>query len=148
MSGAGARSGLLRLERTFNAPATKVFEAWTSAEVMRRWWHAEHNWETPLAEVDGRVGGAIRVAMRNPADGTAYIGRGKYTVLDPPRRLAFTWAWESNPSAQQLIEVEFIDHGDRTTVVLTNAGLPEEELGDYRDGWEKAFDNLELALAR
>jgi uncharacterized protein YndB with AHSA1/START domain len=102
----------------------------------------------PLAEVDARVGGAIRVAMRNPADGTAYVGRGEYTLFDPPRRLAFTWAWESDPSARQLIEVEFIDQGDRTTVVLTNAGLPEGEIGDYRDGWENALDNLELALAR
>jgi uncharacterized protein YndB with AHSA1/START domain len=114
---------------------------------MRRWWHAEHEWETPVAEVDVRVGGAIRLVMRNPGDGKEYAGRGEYTVLDPPRRLAFTWAWENEPSARQLIEVEFVDHGDRTTVVLTNTGLPEAETEEYRDGWEKSLDNLGLVLA-
>jgi uncharacterized protein YndB with AHSA1/START domain len=36
----------LRIERTFRAPAETVFEAWTSEEVLRRWWHTEHGWET------------------------------------------------------------------------------------------------------
>src|SRR5215218_10215894 len=118
MSGAGDGPGVLRIERTFNAPAQKVFEAWTSAEVLRRWWHAEHSWETPIAELDARVGGAIRLVMRNPADGSEYAGRGYYTVFDPPRRLAFSWTWESEAGRRQLVEVELIDHGERTIVVM------------------------------
>ena len=51
------RATTLRMERTFEAPAQAVFDAWTSEEVMRRWWHAEHDWETTVAEVDLRVGG-------------------------------------------------------------------------------------------
>jgi uncharacterized protein YndB with AHSA1/START domain len=139
--------GVLRIERTFNAPATRVFEAWTSAEVLRRWWHAEHSWETTIAEVDVRVGGAIHLVMRNPADASEYGGRGEFTLLDPPRRLAFTWTWENEPSAQQLVEVEFTDHGERTTVVMTHTGLPEAETDDYRAGWQNSFDNLDVALA-
>jgi uncharacterized protein YndB with AHSA1/START domain len=139
--------GVLRIERTFHAPATKVFEAWTSPEVLRRWWHAEHSWETTIAEVDVRVGGAIRLVMRNPADGSEYAGRGEFTLLDPPRRLAFTWTWESDPSARQLVEVEFTDHGERTTVVMTHTGLPDAETDDYRAGWQNSFDNLDVALA-
>ena len=42
----------LRIERTYQAPAEAVFDAWTSVEVIRRWWHAEHDWETTEAEVD------------------------------------------------------------------------------------------------
>ena len=56
----------LRMERTFDAPAQAVFDAWTSEEVMRRWWHAEHDWETSEASVDLRVGGEVRVVMRDP----------------------------------------------------------------------------------
>jgi uncharacterized protein YndB with AHSA1/START domain len=115
--------------------------------VLRRWWHAEHDWETPIAEVDARIGGRIRLAMRNPADGSEYAGRGEYTLLDPPRRLAFTWAWENEPAARQLIELEFVDDGDRTTVVMTHTGLPAAEIGDYREGWQNSFDNLDIALA-
>ena len=36
---------------------------------MRRWWQAERGWETTEAEVDLRVGGAVRVVMRDPRDG-------------------------------------------------------------------------------
>jgi uncharacterized protein YndB with AHSA1/START domain len=137
----------LRIERTFDAPPHDVFDAWTSVEVMKRWWHAEHSWETPFAEVDLRVGGAIKVTMRNPDDGKEYGGGGEYTLIDRPRRLAFTWAWEGDDeSRRQLIEVEFVDQGERTRVVLTNSGLPEPEVDDYRDGWSKSFDNLAVAL--
>jgi uncharacterized protein YndB with AHSA1/START domain len=140
-------SAVLRIERTLNAPAARVFEAWTSAEVLRRWWHAEHEWETPVAEVDVRVGGAIRLVMRNPVDGSEYGGHGQFTLIEPPRRLAFTWAWDREPRIRQLVEVELIDHGRRTTVVMTHTAIPEAETGEYRDGWEKSFDNLERALA-
>lgn len=50
----------LVLERTFSAPAQRVFDAFTSEEVMRRWWHVEPDWETPEAHVDLRVGGEMR----------------------------------------------------------------------------------------
>ena len=58
---------MLRIERTFDAPADAVFEAWTSEEVLRRWLHAQPDWDTPIAEVDLRVGGSVRVVMRDPA---------------------------------------------------------------------------------
>lgn len=137
----------VRLTRTFNAPPERVFAAWTSAEVLRRWWHAEHDWETPIAEVDARVGGAIRLVMRNPADGSEYGGRGTYTLIEPPRRLAFTWTWDRDPSATQLVELEFVDQGQRTTVVMTHTGLPKAETDEYREGWENSFDNLDVALS-
>jgi uncharacterized protein YndB with AHSA1/START domain len=147
VSAPGGDHGVVRIERTFNAPPSEVFEAWTSAEVLRNWWHAEHTWETPIAEVDVRVGGAIRLVMRNPTDGSEYAGSGAYTVVDPPFRLAFTWTWEYEGSRRQLVEIELIDKGGRTTVVMTHTGLPEVETDEYRDGWQKSFDNLDVALA-
>jgi uncharacterized protein YndB with AHSA1/START domain len=137
---------VLTIERTFNAPAQAVFDAWTSPEVLRRWWHADRAWETPVARVDLRLGGEIYLMMRNPEDGTEYAGRGEFTIIDPPRRLAFTWIWDSDTSARQFVEVEFIDHGEATTVVLTHSGVPAAEEGDYRTGWQASFDNLDAAL--
>lgn len=139
---------VIRLERTFDAPAQDVFDAWTSVEVLKRWWHAEHEWETPYAEVDLRVGGRVRIVMRNPEDGAEYGGSGEYTVIDPPRRLSFTWRWDrDDESLTQLLQVEFIEHSETTTVVLTDSGIPSKDVEDHRDGWTKCFDNLERALA-
>ena len=53
---------VLRIERTFTAAAEEVFDAWTSAEVMRRWFHVRPDWETPVADVDGNV--LVAVAAR------------------------------------------------------------------------------------
>jgi len=138
----------LRMQRTFQAPAAAVFDAWTSEEVIRRWWHAEHDWETTVAEVDLRVGGAVRVVMRNPDDGSEYGGGGRYTEIDPPRRLAFTWLWDDNDT-RQLIEVDFEEEeAGVTTVRFTHSGLWDEEaVRSHEDGWGKALDNLEQALA-
>jgi uncharacterized protein YndB with AHSA1/START domain len=137
----------LRIERTFRAPAQKVFDAWTSEEVMRRWWHAERDWETPEAVVDLRVGGAVRVVMRNPSTGAEYGGGGRYTEIDPPRRLAFTWLWDDN-ATRTLIELDFEEHDGVTTVRFTHSDLWDEEaVRSHEDGWSKCFENLERVLS-
>jgi uncharacterized protein YndB with AHSA1/START domain len=79
----------LRIERTYDASAEEVFDAWTSEEVLRRWFHSAPDWDTPTAEVDLRVGGKVRVAMREP-DGTEHAMGGEYTLIERPKRLALT----------------------------------------------------------
>ena len=135
----------LRMERTFEAPAQSVFDAWTSEEVMRRWWHAEHDWETTEAEVDLRVGGEVRVVMRNPHEDIEYGGGGRYTEIDPPRRLAFTWLWDDNP-ARQLIELDFEETDGRTTCASRTAacGTKRPCARTRTDGGR--FKNLERTL--
>jgi uncharacterized protein YndB with AHSA1/START domain len=140
-------SATLQMERTFAAPAQAVFDAWTSEEVMRRWWHAGRDWETPEATVDLRVGGAVRVVMRNPHTDTTYGGGGVYTEIDPPRRLVFTWLWD-DMDVRQLIEIDFEEHDGVTTVRFTHRDLWDEEaVRSHEEGWGICFDNLERALA-
>ncbi len=137
----------LRIERTFQAPADRVFDAWTSEEVMRRWWHAEKGWETPEAEVDLQLGGAVRVVMRDPESGDEFGGGGEYVEIDPPRRLAFTWVWDDE-SRRTLIEIDFHDRGDSTHVVFTHSNLIDiPTLQGHEGGWTRAMDNLDAELA-
>ena len=138
----------LRIERTYNAPAQAVFDAWTSEEVMRRWWHAAHDWETTEASVDLRVGGEVRVVMRNPHEDVEYGGGGRYTEIDPPRRLAFTWIWDDDPRRKrQLIELDFEEDDGVTTVRFTHRDLWDEEaVRSFEEGWTKAFENLQRTL--
>lgn len=136
----------LRMQRTYRAPAQLVFEAWTSEEVLRRWWHAGHDWETTDAEVDLRVGGAVRVVMRDPHKDVEYGGGGSYTEIEPPSRLAFTWRWDGD-DRRQLIEIDFEEADGATTVRFTHSGLRDaEEVRSHEDGWGKVFDNLEREL--
>ncbi len=137
----------LRMKRTYEAPAQRVFDAWTSEEVLRRWFHAGHDWETTEAEVDLRVGGAVRVVMRDPHEDAEHGGGGLYTVVDPPNRLAFTWVWDRDPH-ETLIEIEFVEADGGTEVRFThNALLDEEALRDHEGGWNRCFDNLARTLS-
>lgn len=136
----------LRLERTYDAPAEAVFDAWTSEEVLRRWFHAEHDWETTEAEVDLRVGGAVRVVMRDPHKDAEYGGGGRYTEIDPPNRLAFTWKWDDYGTTT-LIELDLEEDEGVTTVRFKHSGLWDEEaLRSHEGGWRRCFDNLERTL--
>jgi uncharacterized protein YndB with AHSA1/START domain len=136
----------LRIERTFQAPAAAVFDAWTSAEVIRRWWQAEHGWETTEAEVDLRVGGVVRVVMRDPDKDVEHGGGGTYTEIDPPTRLAFTWIWDGD-TRRTLIELEFEEADGVTTVRFAHSGLWDEEaVRSHENGWSKILDNLGRVL--
>ena len=141
---------VLRVERTFNAQPHAVFEAWTSANVLRHWWAPGPDWETPIAEADVRVGGRLRIVMRSP-DGEEFGGGGEYIEVTPPERLVFTWTWEGHEGHEgsQLIEVDFSDKGDgTTTVVVTNRGLRDAESKEsHLEGWQGSLANLERVLA-
>lgn len=136
----------VRIERTFRAPAERVFDAWTSEEVMRRWWQAELGWKTSVAEVDLRVGGDVRVVMRDPDKDVEYGGGGRYTEIEPPNRLAFTWIWDGD-TRRTLIEIDFEETDGVTTVRFTHSGLWDEQaVRSHEGGWGKALDSLGRTL--
>jgi uncharacterized protein YndB with AHSA1/START domain len=116
----GLPAHTLRIERTFAAPVEEVFDAWTSPEVMRRWFHCEPDWDTPEAEVDLRVGGKIRVVMRRP-DGSEIHAQGEFTLIERPHRLVMTWTFSDDPVNEQLLELSFTESAGATTVLLATA---------------------------
>jgi uncharacterized protein YndB with AHSA1/START domain len=143
----GESGHVVRIERTFDAPAEDVFDAWTSPEVMRRWFHPGPDWSTPTAEVDLRVGGKVQVVMRKP-DGTEAGARGGFTVIDRPHRLVMTWTFDDDPSNEQLIELSFSEAEGLTTVLMVNSGISTDARRDAQDwGWNGCLDQLGSLLA-
>jgi uncharacterized protein YndB with AHSA1/START domain len=133
---------VLVIERTFAASAEDVFDAWTSPEVMRRWFHCAADWETPVAEVDLRVGGRVRITMRRP-EGREPEAQGEYVIIDRPRRLVMSWTFGDEPSNEQLIELSFSESGGATTVVMVNSGIStDERRSGQQEGWEGCFEQL------
>jgi uncharacterized protein YndB with AHSA1/START domain len=137
----------VRIERTFDAPAEEVFDAWTSEEVISRWFRPRKGWQEADAEVDLRVGGRIRVVMRTP-DGEPVRAGGEYTLIERPNRLAFTWTFEDDPSNEQMIELEFTERDGSTTVTFVNSHISEERRRDSQyEGWSTCFDEMARVLA-
>jgi uncharacterized protein YndB with AHSA1/START domain len=142
----------LRLTRRFAAPRERVFDAWTSPELLRRWWAALQGWETSVAEVDLRPRGRYRLSMRDPEAAAEYTVVGEYVEVRRPERLAYTWTWEGEPqemrgSERTLVVVEFEEDGDATEVVLTHSGFADERIRDlHGEGWSGCLDNLETRV--
>ena len=138
--------GTLRVERTVQASPEAVFDAWTNPEVLRRWWATERSWATPVAEVDLREGGGYTLTMKPPA-ADPHTVRGTYRVIERPRRLVYTWAWEEADGRlgpESTVTVEFIPDGARTRVVLVHEGLlSAESAGGHEHGWGGVLTSLQ-----
>jgi uncharacterized protein YndB with AHSA1/START domain len=142
------RERILRIERTFHAPIERVFDAWTNADVLRRWLHVDPDWETPVAEAEVLVGGSIRIVMRDPSDGAQYGASGEYRLIERPHRLVFTWTFDHHPGNQQLIQLEFSERDGVTSVVMINSGIgSQRQWSEQQTGWRGCYDNLERVLA-
>jgi uncharacterized protein YndB with AHSA1/START domain len=146
------QGAVLRMSRRFEAPRQRVFEAWTNPEVLRQWWAAGPDWDTPEATVDLRPGGSYRLAMRDPESGQVHTLVGEYREVTPPERLVYTWTWESNPaemsgSAGSLVMVDFTEDGGATSVEITHSGFADEQIRDlHAHGWEGCLANLERRI--
>ena len=111
------------MTRLFNAPRRLVFDAWTTPELLRRWYGAR-GWSLPVCEIDLRPGGAYRYVMRGP-DGVEVTLRGTYRDVDPPERLVSTEAFEGfsedgwRPEDETVSTMLLTEQDGQTTWTLT-----------------------------
>lgn len=140
----------LRIERTYDASAEDVFDAWTSPEVLRRWWRPNPAWTTAVAEVDLRVGGRYRISMEDPESGIMRTAGGEYSEVSRPRRLVYSWQWELQDGQfgpASTVAVDFREEGERTSVVLEHSGFDSSESRDsHNQGWVGILDRFQEYL--
>ena len=132
------------MRRTLKAPPSRVFEALIKPDLIQRWMCPE-TLTVASIENDPVVGGTFRLVMRE-ADGRTYPAFGTYREIDPPRRLAFSWTWESDMMAgiETEITIELTAQAGDTLFVMTHHGLPsEQERQSHQGGWTSAINQLE-----
>jgi uncharacterized protein YndB with AHSA1/START domain len=100
--------------RLFDAPRALVFEAWTKAEHVARWWDPSG---VPLAvcEIDLRPSGAFRWVNRAPDGGEGHSFAGIYREITPPEKLVFT----SPVSPESGATLVFTEEGKKTRLTMT-----------------------------
>jgi uncharacterized protein YndB with AHSA1/START domain len=132
--------------REFAAPKHLVYKAWTTPELVKRWWHAKRG-EMTEASIDLRVGGAWRWAMVTP-DGMEVAFHGEYKELVPNERIVTTEIYEGAPGPGALDTLTLTERDGRTTATLLIEAFTKEardaiiESG-MEDGLQDALDLME-----
>jgi uncharacterized protein YndB with AHSA1/START domain len=138
----------LEVQRVFSAPVALVYKAWTDPDMMNRWFHPGPEMRSEC-EVDLRIGGRYEVRMY-PSAGGPHIVRGAYREIVPEEKLVFTWRWQAEDAApEMLVTVTFRRVGDEETEVslLHEQFVSDEERDSHASGWEGTFAQLAAALA-
>jgi uncharacterized protein YndB with AHSA1/START domain len=138
------------ITREFEAPKELVYRAYTTPELVSRWWHADRG-EMTVCEIDLRVGGRWRYAMTVEAFGEVAF-HGEYREIVPNGRLITTEVFEGMPDAEALDTLSLTEQDGRTVMTI----LVEHKSKEHRDahlqsgmedGLQDAFDRLEQVVA-
>jgi len=105
------------ITREFDAPRHLVYKAWTTPELVKRWWHANRG-EVTVAEIDLRVGGMWRYVSVT-TDGFEAGFHGEYREITPHSRLVFTEIFEEFPDTVSVVTSEFVEEGGKTRFTAT-----------------------------
>jgi uncharacterized protein YndB with AHSA1/START domain len=125
----------LVVSRTINGPARIVFDAWTRAELMERWWVPKSFPITLLScEMDARVGGGYRLVFGHEGSTTEFFGR--YLEVTPYSRLV--WTNDEGDAGETITTVTFEETDGRTLVVLHDL-YPSKEALDEGSGSTSAM---------
>lgn len=138
------------IERRFAAPPHLVYMAYTSPDLVRRWWVGQRG-DMTVCEIDLRVGGRWRYVMRANA-GFEVAFNGEYLEIEPNRRIVTTDVFESVPDAPGMSTVTFSPDGDGTVL----STLVRHQSREHRDahvqsgmegGMQESMDLLDDLVA-
>ena len=147
------------MERTFNAPADKIWTVWNDPDAMKKWWGPK-NYTAPVIRNDLRVGGTYLWAMRSP-QGELFWNTGTYTEIIPNKRITSTLSFSNElghtiPGSKVLVPgrwpneirviVEFNESGGNTRVTVTEIGIPLIVKVLSKIAWAQQFDKIQSLL--
>jgi uncharacterized protein YndB with AHSA1/START domain len=157
-----AEPKVVDFERTYDAPVDKVWQAWTDAEQLKKWWGPD-NVTIPECELDLRVGGRLYIVMEateamGEYKGTRWPMEGKFTEIEPNSKLTYeAKAWtegdEEGTTLEQVQEITFAEENGKTKMRLKvtlnkigpKAGMAVEGM---KWGFGQQFDKLEKYLQK
>ncbi|HLK17209.1 MAG TPA: SRPBCC family protein [Fimbriimonadaceae bacterium] len=135
----------LVVTRTVDAPAHLVFEAWTKADLFRRWWVPKSfGLDLLSCEMDVRVGGRYRLVF--PYEDSTMEFFGTYLEVTPHSRLV--WTSDEGDGGQTITTVTFEETAGKTLIVLHDLYPSKEAVDTGSTGaMPEALDQLEALLA-
>lgn len=145
--------------RSFRAPRTLVWAAYTQPDLLRRWMLGPPGWSMPVCEMDVRVGGRYRWRWRSDDGGSEFGFHGEFLEVDPPRRMRHTEMYDPGTVGGTMGEenaamiTAAFEEVDGVTTVTTlmdfgsKAGRDAALCTGMTDGMEMSFALLDTVLA-
>lgn len=131
----------LRTSRLIPATPERLFEAWTSPEHLRKWWGPPGGYCTE-AIVNPVVGGSYLLS-NTLADGSTVVISGRFTLVDAPRQLAYTWQVRPGPDRSELVIVTFAASPGGTEVIVEHLQISDvRSRTEHAAGWNACIDRL------
>lgn len=134
------------ITREFDAPRNLVYQAFTTPELLRRWWHANRS-EVTDVEMDVRVGGNWRWAAK-AFNGYEFAFYGEYLEVVPDERLVTTETFSGVPDAKAVNTTTFTEKDGRTYLEMlvehqSRANRDAHLNSGMEDGMQDALTLLE-----
>jgi len=140
------------ITREFDAPKHLVYRAWTTPELVKRWWSG-HKGNMTIAEIDLRVGGRWRYVM--VAEGGFEVAfHGEYREIVPNERIVNTQVYEAMPEGDPALNIVTFTEVDGRTILTLLVQVTSKEARDaildsgMEVGMQQQMDLLEqLAIS-
>ena len=134
------------ITREFNAPPHLVYKAYTTPDLVKRWWSGQRGSVTSV-EIDLRVGGSWRYVM-TANEGFEVAFHGEYREIVPDERLVSTEVFEGMPDAEALdtLTLTEVDGRTRMEILVEHAnkeGRDAHIQSGMEEGMQEAMDALE-----
>jgi len=151
-----AKQNVVAINRVFDIPIAKVWQALTTPEGFKKWW-GPNGYTCPVSNIEARIGGKYFNCMRAP-DGKDNWSIGTVQELVPEKKLVITdsfadergniipaskYGLPGNWPKESLITFELREADGATKLKLTHVGIPDEAHDDCKKGWNECFDKLE-----
>src|SRR6478735_547153 len=135
--------------RIINGPSRLVFEAWTNAELFKKWWVPKSAPITLVScEMDVYTGGKYRLVFSAGGQNMAFFG--KYLEVTPYSRLVWTNE-EGGEDAASITTVAFEEVNGTTTVIVhelypSKEALDEAIASESTGAWPEQLEQLEQLI--
>jgi uncharacterized protein YndB with AHSA1/START domain len=146
----------VQVTRSFRAPRTLVYKAFTDADLVRRWMLGPPGWSMPVCEMDVRAGGAYRWRWRSDTDGKEFGFNGTFREVQPGARLVHTETYdpgtvgEGHPG-ESVVTTTFSEQSGITTMTTvidfgSQAARDAALATGMTDGMEMSYQLLDRLL--
>ena len=144
------------IDRVFNLPVSKLWQAWTEPESLKKWFGPK-DYTCPYCSIDLKAGGKYLNCMRS-LNGEEIWSTGIYQEIIPDKKLVYTDSFSDDKGnvipASDLnmpgdwplecqVTVTFEETGGKTTMHLQHEGIPAAMHEQCIIGWNQCFDKIE-----